>query len=539
VLRYKGKLYLLAFILAACTSVPLLSIYASFLSFEVSNWRHLIDTVLTAYVVNSLILMLGVGLGTTLLGTSLAWCIVRYRFVGRSTLQWLVLLPLAMPAYIVAYAYTGLLDFSGPVQSWIRARFELGFNQYWFPEVRSLTGAIVLMSLVLYPYVYLLARTAFKLQSSHLEEVSKLANKSSLQHILRVSLPLARPAILIGAILAMMEALADFGTVEYFGISTLTTGIYRTWFGMGDINTASQLSALLCTFVFVLLFLEFSSRAASQAYQTKYQQKNLGISLPWPRGILVLVICSLPVLFGFVIPFGLLSSWSIQYTQSGSLAEFAQLVINTAWLAVVGASIIVSVALVISYAKRRNNGAVLQFASRFVSLGYAMPGTVVAIGILAPMGWLDKQINGLTLYFNDSTVGLIFSGSVIVLLFAYLVRFVSIALQYTDSGLQRIPNSLDEVSLSLKKTPRQSFFNVHLPLMSASVISAFLLVFVDILKELPATLVLRPFDFNTLAVKAFELASDERLIEAALPSVSIVLVGLLPVILLTKTLERS
>ena len=530
---------MLALFLCVLASVPILSIYFSFTSINIQNWQHLIDNVLSEYIINSAVLMIGVGLLSACIGSLLAWIVVRYDFYGRSACQWLILLPLAMPAYIIAYAYTGMFDFAGPVQTYLRDIFEWSANDYYFPEVRSMGGAISLMALVLYPYVYLMARVAFQSQSTSLEEVSMVAGKTAFQHFVSVSLPLALPAILLGAILTMMEALADFGTVQYFGVPTLTTGIYRTWFGMGDISTASQLSALLCTLVFVLLYLEFSSRKTSQAYQGKQSLKRSLIKVRPVKAICLLSVCLLPVCLGFLVPFVQLFSWSLSYTQDASLEEFIGLGINSLMLAFLGAAFIVLFALIVSYSKRRFPSKRMNVSSRFVSLGYAMPGTVIAVGVLVPMGWLDMQINHLTQMLTGATVGLVFSGTIFILIFAYLVRFASIAIQHTDSGLQRIPTSIDEVALSLSKTPRHTFFNIHLPLIRASVLSATLLVFVDILKELPATLVLRPFDFNTLAVKTFELASDERLIAASLPAISIVVVGILPVVLLTKTLDKK
>lgn len=535
----QGKLATLALFLCFLVAIPILAIFFSFQQFNNSNWSHLIDTVLLEYITNSLLLMLGVGFGTGLIGSTLAWINVKFDYPGRSIMQWAVLLPLAMPAYIIAYAYTGMLDFAGPVQTALRETFTWRAGDYWFPEVRSLSSAAVLMSLVLYPYVYLLARSAFKNQSPALEEVSQLAGKSALQHVLSVTLPLARPAILLGCILAMMEALADFGTVEYFGVPTLTTGIFRTWFGMGDVTTASQLSALLCTFVFVLLYLEFNSRQTSQAYQTKHLATNHRRPITGIKGVGVLLICALPVLLGFLVPFLQLFQWSLTYTDHASFDEFFELASNSFTLAIIGALVIVLFALLVSYAKRRKPYFTIVNASRFVSLGYAMPGTVIAVGILAPVGWLDTQINALTMWWNGSIVGLVFSGTLFTLIFAYTVRFASIALQHADTGLQRISKSIDEVSASMNRSAFFTFRKVHLPLIKTSLLSAFLLVFVDILKELPATLVLRPFNFNTLAVKTFELASDERLIAAALPAITIVTVGIVPVILLTKTLEKT
>lgn len=535
----QGKLSTFALLLCILVCVPIVSIFFSFNEINTQNWSHLLDTVLTEYIVNSFLLMIGVGAGTAFIGVVLAWIIVRYDFTGRNIIQWGVLLPLSMPAYIIAYAYTGMLDYAGPLQSFLRETFNWSAQDYWFPEIRSLNGAIIMLSLVLYPYVYLLARTAFSLQSASLEEVSKLAGKTTRQHLFSVSLPLARPAIFLGAILAMMEALADFGTVQYFGVPTLTTGIYRTWFGMGDISTASQLSALVCTLVFVLLYLEFSSRKSAQAYQSKQRGKTQRVQTSRAKSILLLLLCMLPILLGFLIPFVQLSSWAFAYSQASSFSEYFELATNSLLLASAGAIVIVCFALVVSYAKRRKESASIVFSSRVVSLGYAMPGTVIAVGILMPMGWLDHQINMITMTLADTTVGLIFSGSIFVLIFAYLVRFASIALQHTDTGLQAISKSIDEVSLSLNKTPFYTFKRVHLPLVKASLLSALLLVFVDILKELPATLVLRPFNFNTLAVKAFELASDERLIAASLPAITIVIVGIVPVVLLTKTLDKQ
>ncbi|WP_229333501.1 iron ABC transporter permease [Glaciecola sp. MH2013] len=499
---------------------------------------HLASTVLSAYIINSLVLALGVGLGATLLGTYLAYCVVHYDFAGKKVLQALILLPLAMPAYIIAYTYTGLLDFAGPLQSYIRESFELSGQQYYFPEVRSLGGAIVMMSLVLYPYVYILARTAFSEQSQKFKEVSELAGISAFEHFIKVSLPLARPAILTGAALAMMEALADFGTVEYFGVSTFTTGIYRTWFGMGDINAASQLSGLLCLFVFVLLILEKSSRKSAQSYSSRQGQGSMAKSLSMPKGILVLLLCSLPLIFGFVIPFTQLGIWAWSFSDASSFSDYASNAFNSATVALIGTVLIVLLALLFSYAKRLQPTKANRFVVQFVSLGYAMPGTVIAIGVLVPLGWLDIKLNLFTSTFFGFQPGLVLSGTIAALIFAYIVRFMSVALHNTEAGIQRIKPSMDEASRALGDSKLQTLTRVHLPLLSASLLSACLLVFVDILKELPATLVLRPFNFNTLAVKAFELASDERLIEAALPSITIVLVGILPVILLTATLNK-
>lgn len=535
---FKGSAFTLYSVSAGLLlGLPIFVIFVSFFSWDSAIWQHLSSTVLPSYISNSLVLAFGVGFGATLLGTCLAWLIVNYDFYGRRLVQWLVLLPLAMPAYIIAYTYTGLLDFAGPVQSFIRDILGASAQNYWFPEVRSLNGAIILMSLVLYPYVYILARTAFAEQSQKYREVSELAGVSPIKHFFRVALPLARPAIMTGAALAMMEALADFGTVEYFGFSTFTTGIYRTWFGMGDINAASQLSGFLCLFVFVLIMLEKMSRRDAQNYSSRQGKSAQARPVKGLAAVAILLACMSPVAFGFIIPFIQLATWTFSYADLSSLADYPEYALNSAMLAAIGAVIIVAMALLFSYAKRLHPSKTISGFIQFVSLGYALPGTVIAIGVLVPLGWLDIKLNIFTNAWFEVQPGLVFSGSIFALIFAYTIRFMSVALNNTEAGIQRIKPSMDEASIVLGDTSTQRLLRIHVPLLKASLLSAALLVFVDILKELPATLVLRPFNFNTLAVKAFELASDERLTDAALPSITIVLVGILPVILLTKTLD--
>nr|WP_136252070.1 iron ABC transporter permease [Ningiella ruwaisensis] len=538
--------------ITAVLVMPLCIVAFSLFSIDTQLWSHLLNTVFAEYVTNSLILAISVGLGSIVIGSYLAYIMVNYRFIGHRVLSWLILLPLAMPAYIIAYTYTGLLDFTGPVQSTLRQLFSLERGEYWFWDVRSLSGAIIMMILVFYPYVYILARTAFSEQSSSFEQVSALAKRTRWQHIRQVALPLARPAILTGASLAMMEALADYGTVAYFGVSTFSTGIFRTWFGMGDIQGAAQLSTVLCMFVLVLLVIEKRSRKDAQQYQTSLNKKLRAKKTSGVKGIVLCLLCLLPVLFGFVIPFTQLLIWSINYADIGDWPAFFDVVKNSFTLALMGAVIIVIIALIVSYAKRMqlnkirtHNGLSDKFSpksvsasERILSLGYALPGIVIAVGVLILSGWFDQNINRLTMTWFDYRPGLILSGGLGALLIAYSIRFVSVALQNTETGMARIPNKVDNAALSLQGSAWTMLRRIHIPMLSGSLISASLLVFVDILKELPATLVLRPFNFNTLAVRAFELASDERLIDAALPAISIVLVGLIPVILLTRQLNK-
>jgi len=519
--------------------VPLLLVFSSVFYVEIDVWQHLASTVLSDYVVNSVLLAVGTGLGTIVIGTYLAWIMVHYQFVGKAVLHWLVLLPLAMPAYIIAYTYTGLFDFSGPLQALLREWFNAAANEKLLPDIRNLSGASVMMVLVLYPYVYLLARTAFQEQSPQYSFVAQLAGVSKWTYFSKVAMPLARPAVLTGAALAMMEALADYGTVAYFGVSTFTTGIYRTWFGMGNLQAASQLASVLCLFVLALLLLEKHSRKNASRYQSRHGQGIQAKPVKGAKSIACLLLCLLPPLLGFIVPFAQLLYWAIMYFESATLLAYLPLLKTSLLLAAVSTLVIVSCALIMSYAKRIFKNKSLAFLSQFVSLGYALPGVVIAVGVVQAAGATDMAINNLLKQLIDYQPGLLVSGGMSVLVFAYAVRYLSVALHNTDAGLGRIKPNLDEVASTLGASETKTLRRIHIPLLKASLLSASILVFVDVLKELPATLILRPFNVNTLAVKTFELASDERLIDAALPAVSIVFAGLIPIVILTMSLEKS
>lgn len=533
---WQGALLVLGILL----SLPVVVIFASWAAPQTSLWQHLMDTVLTDYVVNSLLLATGVGAGCLLIGTTVAYLISRYDFFGRRLFRWLALLPLAMPAYIIAYTYTGFLDFSGPVQSGLRYLFDWGYGDYYFPDIRSLWGAIIVMSLVLYPYVYMLARTAFSEQSASLLEASQMMGVSKFRHLTRVTIPLARPALFTGTALAMMEAFADYGTVQYFGVSTFTTGIFRTWFGLGNGVAAAQLSSLLCTFVLlVLLFEKWSRRHIKYYHQGHNHTVQARKPLTGARAVLVFTICLLPPLLGFIIPVVQLSYWAWLTFSQNFDAQFLELVLNSFALALAAAILVVMLALLFAYARRLKNNKLVNGLGQTVSLGYAIPGTVIAVGVLVPLSWADDMANRLSEYWFDTSVGLVFSGTLFALLLAYSIRFLSVALHNIEAGLGRITPSMDNAARSLGASPLRVLRQVHVPLLKASVLSAALLVFVDVLKELPATLILRPFNFNTLAVRSFELASDERLVDAALPALAIVAVGLIPVIMLTRAIDNT
>ncbi|WP_245523066.1 ABC transporter permease [Thioalkalivibrio sulfidiphilus] len=533
---WKAGLVLVALILA----LPVLVVFAHLFLPATDVWQHMRETVLRDYVVNSLLLMLGVGVGVLLIGIPAAWLVSLCEFPGRRLFQWALLLPLAMPAYIIAYTYTGMLDFPGPVQTQLREWFGWGYGDYWFPEIRSLGGAMVMLSLVLYPYVYLLARAAFLEQSVCVLEVSRTLGNGPWAGFMRVALPLARPAIITGLSLALMETLADYGTVAYFGIPTFTTGIFRTWFGMGDPGAAAQLAGVLMTFVFVLIVLERWSRRRARFHHTssRYTQLPRYHLKGWRRAA-ALFVCILPVALGFLLPATQLTVWAVGTTDEWMNTEFLRLTWNSLSLAAIAALLAVALALFMAYGQRLRPSWTNAVAVRVAGMGYAIPGTVIAVGVMLPFAWLDNTVDGwMRASFGIST-GLLLSGTLVALIFAYCVRFLAVSLQTVEAALGKIKPSMDDAARSLGMPPNRVLRHVHMPIMRGSLLTALLLVFVDVLKELPATLILRPFNFNTLAVRTFELASDERLADAASAALAIVIAGIIPVILLSRTISRS
>lgn len=504
-------------------------------------WSHLADTVLKDYIVNSLWLMLGVAIGTLLLGISTAWLTSMCQFPGRGIFEWALLLPMAMPAYIIAYTYTGMLDFAGPLQTAIRDWTGLGYGDYWFPQIRSLPGAALMLTLVLYPYVYLLSRAAFLNQSICVLDVSRTLGNGPWRTFWKVALPLARPAIIAGLSLALMETLADYGTVQYFGVSTFTTGIFRTWFGMDSHAAAAQLAAGLMVFIFVLITLERLSRRQAQYHHTSQRHQDLSrYQLRGGQAFTAVSVCVAVLFFGFLLPAGQLLSWTLNVAEDVLDERFIEMLFNSLQLATVTALLALALALLLAYGQRlyRRDKAV-RFAVRLASMGYAVPGAVIAVGVMIPFAWLDNTIDSWSRAQFDFSTGLILSGTIVAVVFAYMSRFLAVALQTVDSGLTRITHSMDEAGRSFGYSPLEILRRVHIPMLRGSLLTAILLVFVDVLKELPATLILRPFNFNTLAVRAYELASDERLAEAAPAALAIVVAGIIPVILLSWTITRS
>jgi len=520
--------------IASLVLLPLCALVWISLSDNREIWSHLIDTVLGDYITTSLLLMLGVAVLTLILGVSSAFLVTHFDFTGQRVFSWALLLPLAMPTYIIAYSYTGLLDVAGPLQSAIRNTFELNYGGYWFPEIRSLGGAILVMGFVLYPYVYLLARAAFMEQSGNLRDAARLLGLSKSAAFLKITLPVARPAIVAGVSLALMETLADYGAVSYFGLSTFTTGIFRTWYGLDSVSGAAQLALMLLGFVIVLIVMEKQSRKRASYQSQRARQPLIRTKLTGANNRWAFLLALTPLLLGFIIPVAQLLLWAIKAHAGLFSLEFWGLVFNTLGLAALTALLALLLALIIAYSQRLAPSTLTSISKQLVSLGYAVPGTVIAVGTLVPLARFDNTIDAWFRAHFDVSTGLLLSGSIVALVIAYLVRFLAVALGSVDAGLGGISANIDQAARSLGHRPLTIMRKVHVPILRSSLFTALLIVFVDVMKELPATLVLRPFNFNTLAVRAYELASDERLMDASLASISIVLAGLLPVVLLTK-----
>ena len=527
-------------LLALLFSIPIFTIVRFIVHPSNDVWQHLISTVLGEYLLNSALLMSGVGFGTMVIGISCAWLTSVCEFPAKRIFSWALLLPMAFPGYIIAYTYTGMFDFAGPVQSWIRESTGWGYGDYYFPEIRSLGGAVTMLTLVLYPYIYLLARAAFLEQSICVLEVSRTLGCSVWSSFYRVALPLARPAIVAGLSLVLMETLADFGTVSFFGLGVFTTGIFRTWFGLGDSAAAAKLASLLLLFIFALVVIERWSRKRAQYHHTTNRYRQLPrYQLTGLRAGLAFATCLLPVFFGFLLPAGQLLAWAAETYDSMVDASFIRLSLNSILLALAAASLAVLIALFLTYGKRVLRSKLVTASIRVVATGYAIPGTVVAVGIIIPFAWFDNSVDNLMQENFGFSSGLILSGSLFAVMFAYLVRFLTVSIQTVESGLENIKLSMDDAARSLSYTPKEILWRVHLPLMKGTVLTALLIVFVDVMKELPATLILRPFNFNTLAVRAYELASDERLADSSTAALMIVAVGVLPSILLIRSISAA
>ncbi len=525
---------------ALIVALPVVVVLAHILMPTQGIWGHLAETVLSRYLINTLILVVTVGLGTAVIGTGTAWLVAMCRFPGRRVFEWALLLPLAVPTYVIAYAYTDFLQYSGPLQSGLRELFGWGRGDYFFPNIRSLGGAATLITLVLYPYVYLLARAAFLEQSVCMLDVGRTLGRGPWRMFSSVAVPLARPAIVGGVSLVLMETLNEFGAVQFFGVDTFTTGIYRTWFGMGEQVAAAQLAACLLVFVIVLVLVERWSRGRRKYFHTSSRYQQLPeYRLRRGQAVGAFLACGLPVLVGFLLPSGLLAHLAIQKGDALFGSRFLDFAWNSLTLAAIASLIAVGLAVILSYGVRLHPGPVTRGATRIAAMGYAVPGSVVAVGILIPFAWLDHTLNSFLREHYGVIAGLIFSGSAFILVYAYVVRFLAVSFNTVEASLGKVTPTMDAAARTLGQTASGTLRRVHAPIMRGSLLAAGILVFVDVMKELPATIILRPFNFDTLAVRAHNLASDERLAEASTSSLAIVAVGIIPVILLSLAIRRS
>jgi iron(III) transport system permease protein len=475
-----------------------------------------------------------------LIGVATGWVVAACEFPGRRVFEWALMLPLAMPGYVIAHVYLELLSFAGPIQTGLRTTFGWSRGDYWFPPIASLGGAIILLSMVLYPYVYLLARAAFLRQSVHLVEAARSLGSSASGAFWRVALPMAWPAIAAGATFAAMETLADYGTVIHLGVPTLTTGIFRTWFGRGAPVAAAQMAALLLVFVAVAFALERSLRG-NRRFAGDPGGRAGTITRARLRPLAAIgatLVCALPVTLGFLVPAAELSRQAMLAGDPMWGPRFAAFAFNSVKLAAGAAVLLVALSVVLAYARRLQGGRLIGASIQVASFGYAVPGAVIAVGILIPMAALDNAVDAWLRATLGVSSGLLLTGSLAALMFAYTVRYLAVALNSVEASFARIPPGLDEAARSLGTPPRGVLWRVQLPLLRPGLLTAAIFVFADVMKELPATLILRPFNFDTLAIRTFRLASDGRLAEASTSALMIVAVGIVPVILLSRALNK-
>ncbi|WP_421200893.1 ABC transporter permease [Aeromonas enteropelogenes] len=524
---------------ALLLALPVLALVFSAFSADGDLFRHLADTVLPAYLGNTLGLVIGVVLLSLLFGVPTAWLVAMCQVPGRRALQWALMLPMAMPSYIVAYVYTDLLDYSGPLQAGLRTLFDWQSPaDYWFPAIRSLGGAAWVLALVLFPYVYLLTRASFLEQSVSLIHSSRLLGCTPWQSFRRLSLPLARPAIMVAVSLVAMETLADFATVHFFAINTLTTAVYDTWLGYGSLATAAKLSCLMLLAVVLLIAMERRSRQRQQVFQKSMgHEQPLRYPLKGMRRWLAAIWCWGLVLAGFGLPFVILLDYGVRYFELSWTPEFLRFAGNSLLISALTALLAMGIALLLGFFRRLDGGVKSLLPLRIVAMGYAMPGTVLAIGVLVPLTALDFGINDLAEWLGRQGPGLLLTGTLTAIVFGYLVRFVAIAIGSVESSMGKISPSLDMAARSLGQGDGGMLRRVHLPLVRRGLFAGAMLVFIESMKELPAALLLRPFNFDTLATHVYQFVSDEMLERGALGAIVIVLVGLLPLIWVNRSLD--
>ncbi|MBE18177.1 MAG: iron ABC transporter permease [Nitrospinae bacterium] len=508
---------------------------ASFPSDDI--WKHLIETVLFRYTYTTIFLMIGVGIGTLLIGVSSAWLVTCCEFTGRKIFEWSLLLPMAIPAYIIAFIYTDLFEYSGSVQESIRLLFSWKSpSDYWFPEIRSLWGAIFMMTFVLYPYVYLLSRVSFSEQSSTIIDVSRTLGRGPWDTFFRISIPLARPSLAIGVSLVLMEVLNDFGTVDFFAIETFTAGIYDVWMNMDSISGASQLSVVLLIFVLLLLFTEkWGRRKQNFTNNTKIKKPIRRYDLQGYKNHISFIVCITPIFFGFILPCLILIRDSFIFYDFGKNFEFLRIMSNSFLLSSLSAITATIIAIFLGYGQRIRKNRFIRGFIRFSSIGYAIPGSVLAVGVIISFGKIDEFLNFIFGITNEISL----SSTLIVIIYAYSVRFLALSFGSIESSLSKVTPNMDFASRTLGMNPRNTLFKVHIPIIKKGVLASAILVFVDCMKELPMTLILRPFNFETLSTNVYQFASDELFEESALSALAIVLTGVIPVIILSNIISSE
>ena len=523
-------------IVAILVLIPVGTVMLSFLSPAGEIWQHLVETTLSRLLLNSFWLALGVATCSAVLGVSLAWFTAVYDFPGRKIFSWGLLLPLAFPAYVLAFVTLGLFDFTGPVQTSLRSWF--GTEPFWFPNIRSRMGVIIVMTLAFYPYVYLLARNAFLTQGKRSLEAAQSLGLNSAQGFFKVALPMARPWIASGVMLVLMETLADFGTVAVFNYDTFTTAIYKAWFSMFSLSAASQLASLLIIIIFVLIVIEQKFRSRIRYAETKQSSRMAPIILTGWKSWAVAGLASATLFFAFLLPITQLFIWAID----SFAEEFNQRYLGFLWhsltLSGLSALLICVISTLMIYSVRRHPDMVSRIAVRIATIGYALPGVVLAVGIYIPLAWVDNWFSQMAMQLFSIETGFLFQGTFVVMLIAYMTRFMAVGYNPIDSAMQRVTFSIDEASMGLGVSGWGMLQKVHLPILKGGIFTAATLVFVDVMKEMPITLMTRPFGWDTLSVRIFEMTSEGEWEQAALPAVVLVLTGLIPIIMLTRQAEK-
>ncbi len=523
---------LAAFLIASVVIVPLGVVLSSVFSVHDDVWSHLIETTLAGILINTFWLTLGVAIGTSVLGVSLAWLTAATDFPGRRFFDWALMLPMAIPSYVTAFVAIGLLDFSGPLQTMLR--LWLGKDGFWFPEIRSRGGVISVMTLTLYPYVYLLARNAFLTQGRRALEAAQSLGASRLSGFFRVALPMARPWVVGGVMLALMETLSDFGAVSIFNYDTFATAIYQAWFGFFSVSAASQLASFLVLLVFILLLLEQKLTARTRYTSTSLTTRQGDrIQLKGPTRWFAVIVAFSVFFIAFIVPVTQLLIWCVSIAGEDFDARYFVYLVHSLSLGGGAALMTVAAVLILVYSQRLRPTRMIRVFVRISTLGYALPGSVLAVGIFIPFAWLDHQ----TMTYLD--LPFMLKGTVAAMLLAYLVRFLAVAYHPVQSVIKRISQHIDESAQNLGCSGIEMLRRVHLPMMRSGVLTALVLVFVDVMKEMPITLMMRPFGWDTLAIRIYEMTSEGEWERAALPAIAIVLAGLIPVFLLTRDRERG